>query len=254
AAPRSAPQPPALAEEEEGAWTAEEDALLHRVWAAVPPTTPRFWETVGGVLKRSALDCANRWMAGAGRSGEGRTGAAWPTAQAGTRAACVPAGGRGKHADKAERRSPSPPDSAQAPPSPPARRVPAGKQARFRAARLSSREERREQREQLAAAEGEDPAEVAEALTRQSNADRVIDQILRQRKGRILGVGVGRSSEGPGKGAALVQSAGEKLQAQEDARAVRSALSQCQWEDLGEESEEEEDEERDYYWTDEDDE
>lgn len=193
-------------------WTAEQAAALQRAWLEVPPTADNFWQRVAATVPgRTADECFAKLYE------KHPTPPARKGAASGLHKYLAPA---------------------------PAFKAGASKAATHNAARKYARQARWQQRADEIAAVNGDEGELQEEAEEQHQRDRYIDQILRKRRGKALGVGAlqhTRPAPAQGKG----QAQARKLDAAEAARGVQAALvagGQQAGRDSGEES--------DYYWSD----
>jgi len=218
------------------AWTAEQVASLHRGWLEVAPNAKNFWQKVAAMVPgRSANECFNKMYekhptppakknVGGGGGGGGRK-----------LLAAVRGGGAGAVNNDA--------------PGQPKKIGGASKQAVQNAVRKVARQERLQQRaEEISATAaggggGNKKGVALEISEEQQHRDKYIDQILRKRRGRALGMAPHRA---PAPASAGGGGGGFRAGASGVAREVTAALAAAREDEPDRDS----GEESDYYWSD----
>jgi hypothetical protein len=215
-------------------WTAEQVAALHRGWLKVAPDAKNFWQKVAAMVPgRSANECFNKIYE------------KHPTPPA-----KKPAGGGGKKLLAAVRAG-----SVDTTTTEPLKVGGTSKQAVQNAARKIARQQQRLQQRAEEGAGGGSGKELlaAEPSEEQQHRDKYIDQILRKRRGRALGMAPhravkpsGNTAGASGAGGKGAGGGGFRAGASGVAREVTAALAAAREDEPDRDSEEE----SDYYWSD----
>jgi len=221
------------------AWTAEQVASLHRGWLEVAPNAKNFWQKVAAMVPgRSANECFNKMYE------------KHPTPPAKKITAAGAAGGGRKLLAAVRGGNKEAPEQ-------PIKVGGTSKQAVQNAVRKVARQQRLQQRAEEIAATGtggvggNKEGVTLEISEEQQHRDKYIDQILRKRRGRALGMAPRRAPRPPAAvavsgGAASGGGGGFRAGASGVAREVTAALAASKEDEPDRDS----GEESDYYWSD----